>query len=584
MSTVAAPSSISITPSRSIFSWRALLGVTVLVLGHAPIMWRYLRGMMGLPHYEFLALLPVGAAVLFWPRAKRLGDLQPGKAAGFAAWMTAAVLPLLFSVVLDSPWFGAISTLFAGMAVAYAVGGRRLVWAVLPAWALLWVGIRLPLMADERLAIKLQDIAARHASTLMNYMNQDHILDGNVVETKHKRYMVEEACSGLQSLFAITACTMFFGLWMREPPGRVALLMLVAWWWVWVQNVVRVIAVTVLNSKWGLPVESGVGHDILSMTLFSITLALIVSSEHLMLFFFPRGIFSGKEQIDNAVVKPLPDYGPTRLPVLANTWLASSILVVGYVMLILLQWLPQLNVPSPTATPTALEKLPAGLVPQSFAGWTLFPDVPDGTKTTLPDGTEADALDGFKAEQRRADSQWGAYSRTWQYGKGSKKLVLSIDYPFHGWHELTICYRADGWTLEGRTLVDVPREGQAAQIVAPGEKCVKSVLRRPEVGSYAYLLFTTFNDREQVLKAPENLSLYQRLRDRVLSFVDRVKTLGASGSGQDDLVQSFQLQAIMQGSVKPSEADEQEMLALFAEVRTRLGMFLKAQSTGGAQP
>ena len=44
-------------------------------------------------------------------------------------------------------------------------------------------------------------------------------------------------------------------------------------------------------------------------------------------------------------------------------------------------------------------------------------------------------------------------------------MVISIDYPFYGWHELTICYRADGWDLASRKVIDVPRTGAAVTLL-----------------------------------------------------------------------------------------------------------------------
>lgn len=533
-----------------------------MLAAHLPILWRYLVGVVELPHYEFVMLLPIGAAVILWPRCRTLGNLTPGRAVPFYAWLSGALLTLTASIVLESPWFGAISSLLAAAATAYALGGRRLLMAVLPAWALLWIGIRLPLNSDEYLTQSLQKIAAQRASHVMNYFSVEHILDGNVVETPERRYMVEEACSGVQSLFAITACTLFFAIWMREPVGRVVLLLTVGWWWVWVANVVRVVAVTVLNSRWGLPVDQGWGHDALTIVLFAMTLGLIVSSEHLFLFLLPRGIFSRSNRIDAGVLKPLPNHGPTRFPALGRTQLASAAFIGAYASLTVLQWLPQINVPKPTATPVLLGQVDASLAPPILNGWQLRPD-------------------SFKSEQRRPDSQWGAHSHTWRYVKGPRELVVSLDYPFRGWHELTICYDADGWLVESRNVIDVKRATEAG--VAQEEKCVESVLHRPELSNYAYLLFTSFNDRQQPLPA-ERLNVYQKLVDRLTSFVERVRTMGASGGGVNDQVQSFQLQVLLQGASTPTEEDRRDATAAFVEFRNRLERFLRQEVREGDAP
>jgi exosortase len=566
MSTVAAPLESPLPQSQAVVSRRALLGIAVLVLAHVPILWRYLTALVKLPHYEFVMLLPVGVAVLAWPRCRQLGHLAPGRGTPFFFWMTGAVATLVTSVVLESPWFGAISALLATAGAAYAVGGRRLVLAILPAWALLWLGIRLPLTYDERLAQGLQRVAADRAASVMNYFGIEHIRDGNVVETapvdgQERRYMVEEACSGVQSLFAVTACALFFALWMRDPPGRIALLLAVAWWWVWLANVVRVVAVTVLHSRWGLPVDKGFGHDVLTYVLFAATLGLIVSSEHLLLFLLPRGMFSRFERIDAGVVKPLPDFGPTRFPPLGDTRLASPVFIGCYLFLGALQWLPQLRVPEPTATEDRLRTVEATVAPAELNGWVL-------------------RKDGFTTEQRRADSQWGARSHTWRYFKGPREMVVSVDFPFHGWHELTICYEADGWLRKSRNVLPVPQVGAAVGVVADNEKCVESVLHRPELGSYAYLLFTSFNDRQQPLPA-EQLNAYQKLVDRIVAFGQRIRTLGASGSGRNDQVESFQLQVFMQGAETPNKDDKEAALAMFVELRGRLGRYLAAGGPGG---
>lgn len=576
MSTLAVPLETPTVQSRRAVPWVAIVSLATLVVAHVPMLYRYLRGLYDLPHYQFIVMLPIGAAVLAWPRIRRLGEMNPGKAEVFTAWLAGAIGLLSISVVLDSPWFGAVSIFCAVAAVAHAVGGRRLVYALAPALVLLLFGVRLPMQADEWLTQQLQHLAAVRASAVMNYINEAHILDGNVVETPVKRYMVEEACSGVQSLFVLTACAVFFGLWMRETWGRIIMLVLATWWWAWVMNVVRVLCITVFNSRWGVPIDVSDGwpHEALGIVLFMFTLGLIVSSEHLLLFFIPRGVFSGQEKLNNEA-KPIADYGPTHAPDLGRTRLATPLVAVVYSGLIVLQLLPQLNKPEATATAATLNTLQAGIAPKTFGEWTLLPDLPDDEATK--------DRDGFYIEKRREDSQWGAHSQTWRYVKGSKQFVVSVDYFFRGWHELTICYRTAGWDMEHRSVVDVPREGAAAAIVAPNEKCVEAVLHRPEEGNYSLLLFTSFNGQQKALPVHEKLSMYFRLVDRWKGFVERIKSLGAAGTDQDDQVQSFQLQVFIQSADKPTDSDRKEALAMFSEFRTRLGTYLADQTAGGAQ-
>lgn len=564
--------------ARRAVSGRAIAAASCLAIAHIPLVWSYTTAIIELPHYGFVLLLPIGAAVLAWPRINKLGVLKPGGTVGFLAWITPAVFGLLIAVVHESPWVGAISALFALMAVVYAVGGRRFVMSMMAAWIVLWMGIRLPLTADETLAQKLQEIAADRAGIVLDSLGQLHLLDGNVVETPTdsidsptKRYMVEEACSGVQSLFAITACTVFFSLWMRETWWRAILLLVAAWWWVWVANVGRVVLVTYLNSNFGWKVDEGNLHDALGIGLFIITLALIISTEHLMLFFLPRGLSAGNDRPDEQPAAEA-DFGKTTWPAASRTKLASIPLTLGYSLLIVGQWLLTLREPEASATPVNLEgTLVREFAPQEYDGWALVED-------------------GYKSEQRRSDSQWGARSQSWRYRKGTQELVVSVDYPFRGWHELTICYEADGWQRKSRDVIGVPKAGGSstpakAEVTSvstsiQAQPCVRALFHRPDISAYGFLLFGSFNDRQDPIPVPRGgRDVLQKLRDRLVAFVERVRTLGASGNGLNDQTQSYQLQVFMQSFVPSAESDRTGAAKLFAEFQSRLARNLKPGET-----
>jgi exosortase len=545
---------------------RAIAAAVCVAAAYVPIVWSYVAAVIELPHYSFVLLLPLGAAVLAWPRFRKLGVVRPGDRIGFALWLTPAILGLLVAIVLESPWFGVISALFALMAVVYAIGGTRFALAMLPAWVVLWMGVRLPLTMDESLAQKLQNIAAYRASIVLDAMGEKHLLDGNVVETPMtsedggtKRYMVEEACSGIQSLFAVTACTIFFALWMRETWWRALLLLSFAWWWVWAANVGRVILITYLNSNYGWKVDEGLPHTILGATLFAVTLGLIVSTEHLLLFVIPRGLGKKGQKVERDP-NDIPDFGPTVWPSATAMPLSSFTLAGLFLGLVVLQWLPQMREPEASATPVNLDDtLDEKFAPKQIAGWQLV----DG---------------GYKSEQRREDSQWGARSQSWKYRKGTQEMVVSVDYPFRGWHELTICYEADGWFRQGRDVVGLAAVPALEGVAKPDEKCVRALFHRPDVSAYGYLLFESLNDRRQPIPVPVGgREVVQKLRDRLTAFVERVKTLGASGSGLNDQTQSFQLQVFMQGYAPSTDEERNEAALIFAEFRGLLARSLPTE-------
>jgi hypothetical protein len=315
-----------------------------------------------------------------------------------------------------------------------------------------------------------------------------------------------------------------------------------------------------LNSNFGWKVDEGVPHTILGASLFVVTLGLIISTEHLLLFFLPRGIGKGGQAPAERDPDAVPNFGPTVWPAVASTPISSFVLAGVFLGLIVLQWLPQMREPVASATPVNLEStLVEEFAPKQIAGWTLV----NGA---------------YKSEQRRTDSQWGARSQSWKYRKGTQELVVSIDYPFRGWHELTICYEADGWTRDTREVVDLPAVETLEGVIKPEEKLVQAVFRRPDVSAYGFLLFESLNDRRQPIPVPRGgREVVQKLRDRLTAFVERVQTLGASGSGLNDQTQSFQLQVFMQGFSPSTPAERAEAALIFAEFRGLLARSLPTE-------
>ena len=44
------------------------------------------------------------------------------------------------------------------------------------------------------------------------------------------------------------------------------------------------------------------------------------------------------------------------------------------------------------------------------------------------------------------------FSLIWQYEKDGTVATLSLDYPFFDYHDVTVCYRNSGWTIDGSKL------------------------------------------------------------------------------------------------------------------------------------
>ena len=131
-------------------------------------------------------------------------------------------------------------------AIAYALGGTRLVRAILPAWAFLGLVITPPLTPNYRLVAALQWGVTRFSCRILDLIGVYHLRDGNVIRLAHRTLLVEEACSGIHSLYAVLAGTIFFAAWARRSFLRGVVLVVSAVLWVAAGNALRIVAVAAL--------------------------------------------------------------------------------------------------------------------------------------------------------------------------------------------------------------------------------------------------------------------------------------------------------------------------------------------------
>ena len=69
------------------------------------------------------------------------------------------------------------------------------------------------------------NLTAKITGSLLDLVPVAHVMSGHVIEVSGKRLLVEEACSGVHSLFSVLTSAFFFLLWTRCPPIRSALVL-----------------------------------------------------------------------------------------------------------------------------------------------------------------------------------------------------------------------------------------------------------------------------------------------------------------------------------------------------------------------
>jgi exosortase len=573
--------------------WRAAVALGLVGLAHLP--WLAVQGriLWSYPHYQFAPLVPLGAAALAVRDSRRLGPLVPGTQRWSVGLLAASWLLMALAAVLYSPLFGTLAALTTLLALAQSWGGARLVRAMLPAWAFLWVAVRPPLGLDLDLIYALQSVATWWSSPVLDLLGVFHVAAGHVIELADRRLLVEEACSGIYSLFVALTATLFYVLWVRRGWLTSLLLFAAATAWVMVGNVVRIVTTAVLWSRVGVDINSGWKHELFGLLILVLTVGLILSTDNLVqgvlgaarrvwseqlawrsrqawnalrLRFAGKGARSGVGWTapglggggpgTRAAHGEATDPGePTRWPATRRVWLASWPVLAVFGLI----GAGQLAV----AARGALYAAPA--LERSLAS--LKAD-------DLPERVGPYQREGFAVERNAAQGIRGEHSRVWSYRSPRATAVVSADYPFVGWHEVTDCYRGLGWVLGGRT-VEPGGAGQAGPRVAA--TMVKPLER------YGLLVFASDDERGEPLSPPSYRGWRAVLSER-LSF-GQMRLLGGQPSGQSrgGTVPSYQIQVLWDCEDPPTPADEAQARELFEQARAAFRRAVSGSATSGGQ-
>ncbi|MBB73879.1 MAG: hypothetical protein CMJ75_05120, partial [Planctomycetaceae bacterium] len=411
----------------------AYLLIVLYSVACAPLLWILAQRLWRSEHYQFFPIAILGAGYLAYTQLGDPNAMIPGARLLRNVATLVVLLLTAVAVVLESPWLVAAVALLALLCFIYVVGGLLLVRRWLPAWVVLALAVPLPLGIDLQLILILQRIATRWASGCLDLLGYRHLVRGVVIEVPGHSFLIEEACSGINSLFAALTCALFYAMLLRSGVLRTLALLVLTTLWVVAANAVRVALVTIAGSQWDLPLTEGVGHAAVGFVLFAFVLVMVLSTDRLLLFLVPRseaiwqsGWSQARRLFPEFVLRrlaPTSDASvttePSRPVVRPAAYLLGSpitwISLASLTGLVLLQASDFLLARSAALPPDLLASSDSQLLPAEWNGWRL---------------TNSEQI------QRKANNVNGMLSRTWTYVRGPLSVVVSIDGPFVGWHNL----------------------------------------------------------------------------------------------------------------------------------------------------
>ena len=555
--------------------WRTLATVSVTALAPLPWLALHAQELSRRPHYQLYPLVIPGALALAWhalrePAPNVPNGLNPRRSSGIALF---GLCVLMVGVLFISPWLATVAALINLLAIIDAVGGWRLVRRLLPAWGFLCLALPPPRGPDEKLLLLLQSIATRWSSAVLDGLGVIHVMEGNIIEVVGRKLFVEQACSGINSLFTLVLGTLFIAAWTHSRLSRALLLVVASVGWVLVGNVLRIVTIAAVDSRWHIDLSSGWKHTALGMILFAMMLGLVFSTDRLIrivvqlvgqevasILAFPvrrwKWLSRAEEDRSGAPVPVtgLAGDGIGKVPfatllrdglhAVRTSWLGSwpfaTVFAFVFCAQISFLWRNQRDfLRSEETVLKSFETLAEGDMPARIGPFQRA---------------------RFETLHRKDDTSWGEYSKSWQYAMQGAAASVSLDYTFLGWHELTDCYRGNAWEIEGYDVRYGPEGNVAAG--SSTERGQAEVRLIHAAQGYGYLIYGLADYDSRPLAPPHAMGFVDRLVARLGNWSNPNNNLGVEAP-----LPTYQYQVFLQSQTPPTETEIREARLLFQKAR-----------------
>jgi exosortase len=503
----------------------------------SPLLWMQGAVLMGKPHMQFFPLVILGAVYFLRTESE---PFVSRSSRGWVQWLwLGGCVVAGVALFLGSPWLA--QCCMTGMVGVWALGARPhfSVLRITGIVGLLSVALPPPFGLDHRLVQGLQSLSSMVCSRLMDCAGIVHVRRGNIIEIASKPLFVEEACSGVDSQYALMAVAGVL-LLLGRAGWIVSLITIVTVpLWAILGNLLRIFLIVGGLEWFGVDLSQGQVHTVLGLMVFAFTAWVHWSSvqflNYLQVQFFSQSKESGGEEgLERRLVG---DQGHR----MRWEWV--------FVPLLLFVFFPDSV--------------------QSLIDFHRAPDLPSMTREqadrfpgrgALAVGSGGRVL-GFQTEYRDRDDMLGQHSRIWEVASGVGRMTVCLDFPFRGWHPLWECYINSGW----KRLSSQMLEGQ------DGNGAFYETILENDLGDKAVLHFSLFDEEARPYTFEGSVAFRQHAARWKNTLWNRK---GRIDRGIEPL--TFQYQQLAHTNIDPTQEDLVELRGMFLVGRRQV----VAQSQG----
>ncbi len=437
----------------------------------------------------------IGCFLFFVWRRRGNGFLPPTpmRFALVGVLLAGSGLSCILAILFSSPWiayFGFLLGTFSLLIRLRDGVSNRSLGILIVLLAILWQPPYSPnLTGDVVFTGILQRVCTRFVSTTLDSLAVPHFNAGTIISVKEQDFGVEEACSGVQSLFFYFAIAAILSVYKGRNWFHTLTLIGSAVFWSFFTNSLRILIIAIMFVWFQIDLTHGLVHDLLGYAMMIAGAFLIWS--------FDLGLSSLTDPVErdadlqqstpNQVVQPI-QIG-RQFPAL------SWIFGVAFASFFSIELLDVATAYTNKRdkidffTETPFKDLLERDMPRELAGWTLK---------------------SYRRESRSRGADFGERSDIWTYQNGDREILVSFDQAFPGWHELTRCYEGAGWKVRDRQVNSLPILSTSfldASYVA--------VNLQHSNGKFGALGFAFIDSRGNLLEPPGKWNWYSSMYHRV---------------------------------------------------------------------
>ena len=438
-----------------------LMVICVILVAQLPLLLIHFKNLWRYPHYSHFPIIFIAFGMLVHHRLTNSSRYLLSYRILTGLMLVSGFTLTLYATIIYSPWIAMLGLIcvLGGLMAGSVPANHK--WNWLGIWLLLFLVLPIPLGLDQELILLLQFLSSKISSRVLDVIGVDHLMLGNVLKLPQEELFVDEACSGIQSFFALLSCTAIYLLCYSRSFVHSVILLVAVFPWSVIMNTLRICVIAIFNSRVTVDLSHGTPHEVLGGGIFIMTLILVISFDQFLYFLF--GPVKRPNRVDrnpfinfwnsliagtssSASMSRAKKYA-IKLPLQPSVLIFASALGFGAVCF------AQLIV----CVPKGFQNFSGDSSAQKATVIAL-----DISEETLPQSLNAFERAGFRKITRDPSSIYGLHSSYFVYKKPEINCILSFDFPYQERHDLRKCYRARDWQILEKGYEEIQPENEKA--------------------------------------------------------------------------------------------------------------------------